>query len=404
VELIVHYVTESHTHFLGDSGRIRQILANLVGNAVKFTHRGYVLIDINSRESLSGKECLYFIIPDTGIGIPSDKLDVIFEKFSQADSSITRMYGGTGLGLSICKQLVEMMGGSIEISSEAGKGTTAAFWVELPAAEERRESVPSKEGVSCHSVLIVDDNESNRRIYGEYLSQWNIHCQTAASGEEAMEILRGARETNESFELAIIDHKMPDMDGEALGRAIQADESLRGMRMIMFSSVGDKNDERRMKQIGFESYWIKPVTRSVFFNALQNAPSDIMKPESGQAPEKSIDIDIFPNLEILLVEDNKFNQEVALGFLERFGCQVEVAENGQEALEKWEKNRYDILFMDVHMPVMDGFTATREIRRREKGSQSAYIVAMTANASERDRVECIAAGMDGFLRCEGGWE
>ncbi|MEW6238860.1 MAG: response regulator [Candidatus Omnitrophota bacterium] len=397
VELIVHYGAQAPNIFIGDPGRIRQILVNLTGNAVKFTRQGSVLLDVRSQELLPEKERLHFSIQDTGIGIPSDKLNVVFDKFSQADSSTTRMFGGTGLGLSICKHLVEIMGGSIEVFSELGKGTTFAFSLELPVIKENLETFAEKSGVICDSVLIVDDNEINRRIYSKYLSQWNIRHRAAATGEEALEILRGAREKHESFELAIIDRQMPGMDGEALGRAIQADEALRGLRMIMFSSTGDKKDEQRMKQLGFESYWNKPVTRSVFFNAIQTAGGVRKKPESVESQERFAPGEKIRNLRILLVEDNKFNQQVALGFLERFGYQADVAEDGREALEKWEKNSYNLVFMDVHMPVMDGYSTTREIRLREKGNRSTVIVAMTANAMKGDREKCLAAGMDDYI-------
>jgi signal transduction histidine kinase/CheY-like chemotaxis protein len=387
----------------GDPGRVRQILFNLVGNALKFTERGEVVV----RAALDSRDgeavTVRFSVRDTGIGIPAEAHARIFESFTQADGSTTRRFGGTGLGLSISRQLVEIMGGAIRVESAPGKGSEFIFTIRLreAAASGLAPSVPRPdlEGIK---VLVVDDNGTNREILEKQLFSWGMHCRGAGGGEEALVLLRASASAQAPFDLAILDYHMPDIDGLQLAGLVKADPSLSGTRLIMLSSVGIRGDGRKARETGVSGYLTKPVRRDVLHETIA-AVMGIRDPASdGTLVTRHTATGRQRKIEgrILLVEDNLVNQEVTLGMLSVFGCRADVVGNGREALGAIAAEPYDLVLMDCQMPVMDGYTATRTLRSREKeaGGGHLTVVALTANALEGDSDACLAAGMDDYLQ------
>ena len=410
LELLCHIHNDVPLALRGDPGRLRQILTNLVGNAVKFTEHGEVVVEVKRLASDSnthpvpGKQTylLHFAVIDTGIGIGAEMQARLFEAFTQADDSTTRKYGGTGLGLAIAKQLVQMMGGTIGIESETGKGAT--FWFTLRLQEgttAAQTALVQRQDLMGMHVLIVEDNATNRTILHHQVSAWGMHSDAAENGLQALSMLRAAVVRGEPYDLAIVDMKMPHMDGIELAQAIQADPTVRSVRSIMLTSmVGQLGEAERARQAGILACLSKPVRQSDLYDCLVNALSASMQAASKQilgnaqlSPGKA-------QLQglVLLAEDNPINQEVALLMLDGSGCQVEVVANGREAVEASSRRHYDLILMDCQMPEMDGFTATAEIRRQEKMSgRHLPIIALTANAMKGDREKCLAAGMDGYL-------
>ncbi len=418
VELIVRYAPDAPFYLIGDAGRIRQILTNLVGNAVKFTHDGYVLIDIDC-ESQDGQTANMRVrIEDTGIGISKAHLTAIFDKFTQADSSTTRRFGGTGLGLAICQQLVKMMGGKLIASSEEGQGSVFQFCLPLPIAAVvpiAEESVlypfslKPLEGVH---VLIVDDNPINLRVLTEQLERIGIRCHAVDSAEKALKALHHAQAEKDPFWLVILDYFMPEMNGETLGKAIKADEKLRNTVLVMLSSAGTQQDSKRLQAIGFAAHLCKPLPQ----RQLQKTLAALRNSGNARQPRELITMDSLIGLPIrmnnikdhhdyegttvLLVEDNDVNRMVASMMLGELGCVVTEAIDGQEAVNLLTENHYDVVFMDVQMPTLDGFAATKAIRDHEQQTNStspALIIAMTANAMQGDADRCIARGMDDYI-------
>jgi signal transduction histidine kinase/CheY-like chemotaxis protein len=410
VELIVRYAPDAPHRFIGDPGRIRQVLTNLVGNAIKFTEKGHVLINVESENKTDTTAKLRLSIEDTGIGISEDKSHYIFEKFTQTDTSTTRRYGGTGLGLAISKQLVELMGGTIGVTSRPSEGST--FWFMLPMSLDTQDIAPSLpqsdlEGVH---VLIVDDNKINCRVLHEQLSSWGMRSSAYPTGGEAMRALRETQAARDPYQIAILDYYLPDMDGESLGRMIKDDPALRETLLVMLTSVGQRGDAKRVSGVGFSAYLVKPVSPSQLLDALSTvlgtykegisttlitrhtlAESQTAKAVPVPKQEKPIDA------RILVVEDNVVNQRMAMRMLEKLGCRVDVVANGLEAVEMVERLKYDLVFMDCQMPEMDGYEATAEIRRREDASQHTLIIAMTAHTMQGDREKCLKAGMDDYI-------
>jgi signal transduction histidine kinase/DNA-binding response OmpR family regulator/HPt (histidine-containing phosphotransfer) domain-containing protein len=386
----------------GDPGRLRQILVNLVGNAVKFTERGEVVVRA-SLDSMNGDAvAVRFSVRDTGIGIPREALEKIFDSFTQADGSTTRKFGGTGLGLSISRQLVEMMGGTIRVESEAGKGSEFIFTVRLRMAMES-DLMPSSSRLNLKGlkVLMVDDNRTNREILEKQLYVWGMRCRGAGGGDEALSLLRAADTEGAPFDLAILDYHMPDIDGLQLAGMIKADPSLSGVRLIMLSSVGIRGDGRKARETGISGYLTKPVRRDVLYESIA-AVMGIRDPAvEGKLVTRHSVAGTQKKIEgrILLVEDNPVNQEVTLGMLSVYGCRADVAGNGREALDAIAAGKYDLVLMDCQMPVMDGYEATRILRAREKeiGGKRLTVVALTANAMEGASDSCLAAGMDDYL-------
>jgi PAS domain S-box-containing protein len=404
LELICRIDTDVPIYLKGDPGRIRQIITNLAGNAIKFTHEGEVVISASLDSEQDDLVKIRFEIRDTGIGIPEDRLAAIFTPFTQADGSTTRKYGGTGLGLAICKQLVEIMGGEIGVESEDKKGST--FWFtaqfEKQASNISRDSeVDAHVDISGTKVLVVDDNATNRMLMITLLSNWGCQYETAGDGETALELLREAADQNEPFTVALLDQQMPGMDGTELGRMIKADPLLEPTLMIMVTSLGRRGNAAAMEQIGFAGYLTKPVRQS----QLKDCIAIVLGRFAGNVPKPGIVTQYTVaessrhGIRILLAEDNTINQKVAQALLNKLGYKADVVANGLEAVRALELINYDLVLMDCLMPEMDGFKATVMIRDAASNvlNHAVPIIAMTANAMMGDREDCIAVGMNDYL-------
>jgi PAS domain S-box-containing protein len=396
----------------GDPGRLRQILTNLTGNAIKFTHQGEVAVGVSlaeDQQAVTGTVLLRFWVRDTGIGISPDKLDTLFEKFTQVDASTTRHYGGTGLGLAISKQLAALMGGEIGVVSEPGKGSE--FWFNarfslqtegIPAA------VPSSADFEGVRVLIVDDNRTNREILMHLLKSWGMRPVESEDGFTGLDALQRAAAEGDPFQVAVIDMQMPGMDGEELGRTIMADRVLAPTRMVMLTSLGVRGDARRFRDIGFAAYATKPVRNGELKAVLAQvlgAPVVADALITRHTAREAAPLLVGRRGRILLAEDNITNQQVALGILRKWRLSADAVANGLEAVAAVAALPYDLVLMDVMMPEMDGLEATRLIRRQEADREHEAgtslprvpIVAMTANAMVGDREQCLAAGMDDYM-------
>lgn len=377
---------------VGDSQRLRQILVNLVGNAVKFTPRGEIYVGVHLMSSHEDDVELGFEIRDMGIGIPAEKLALLFKAFSQVDSSTTRKYGGTGLGLVICERLIRLMGGRITVESHPGQGTTFSFTIKVNVSQQalRKYVHHNMAGIEGKKVLVVDDNATNRTILKSQLEQWKLIPVLASSGKQALDILA----TSPDFDLVISDMQMPEMDGVEFMRSVR--KSFPGIPAILVSSLGD--ELVKIHQELFSSVLSKPVKQAQFFAHIQThlQPGNKTFARSSEQ-KKKLDAGFASRLpmQILVADDNPVNLRLTDRVLTKLGYAPESALNGMEALEKLDKKHYDIVFMDVQMPEMDGLEATRRIRLR-KGAQP-FIIAMTANAMHEDRTACFAAGMDDYL-------
>jgi PAS domain S-box-containing protein len=385
----------------GDPGRLRQILLNLAGNAIKFTDYGEVVVYADAEARAEKTVTLHFRVVDSGIGIPQGKQKLIFEAFRQADSSSTRKYGGTGLGLSICSQLVTLMGGRIWVESEPGKGSTFHFTAKFEVPETPLLKAASAPPEVLHDlrVLIVDDNATNRRLLEETLKRWGAIPTPAPSGQAALEAIGAANAAGNPFSLILLDHQMPDVDGFAVVERIRQQPKLISTTIMMLSSGGQRGDAARCRQLGITAYLFKPFKQSELLDALLIAlarqGADAAKPPliTRHALRERR-----PALSVLVAEDNLINQRLAVRLLEKRGHRVEIAANGQQALEALEKQSYDVVLMDVQMPEIGGFQATAAIREKEKGTgKHLRIIAMTAHAMESDREKCLATGMDGYI-------
>ncbi len=432
LEFIVRYAPSLPKRFLADPGRIRQILMNLLGNAIKFTAKGGIYLNVEAEpadpsESVSESEAasqsetpenaqaatthVKFSVQDSGIGIPEDKLGSVFEKFTQADASTTRHYGGTGLGLSICLRLTELMGGKMGVTSTVGAGST--FWFTLPLALDHSappESVPEIE-LTHLRFLHVDDNSTNRFVLREQLNHRGLRNSECSSGEDALLLLRNAIRDNDPFHFALLDHEMPGLDGEQVARIIKGDPQLKDTLLVMLSSRGQHGDAKRMSEAGFAAYLTKPFRQSTLLDAirtiwvnsqnssqLRSLVTRHSLAEAASAPPVSVPVALAgTSVRILVVEDNAVNQMVASRMLQRLGCRVDLATDGKKAVEMVRSAAYDLVFMDCQMPVMDGYEATAEIRRTETPPNRQVIVAMTGNAMASDRERCIQAGMDDYI-------
>jgi signal transduction histidine kinase/CheY-like chemotaxis protein len=409
LEFIVRYAPDLPQRFVGDPGRVRQVIINLLGNAVKFTTVGHIYLNVEAPRNPQGGATIQFSVSDTGIGIPADKVNAIFEKFTQADTSTTREYGGTGLGLAICKRLTELMGGEIGIRSNVGEGSTFWFTLALPPAQSEIPKPAPEVELKNLRILYVDDNPTNRFVLREQLNHFQLRNLACKSATEALEALRAARDADDPFHIAILDQEMPEMDGEALARMIKSDPRLDDTVLIMLSSSGRRPNASQMESSGIAAYLNKPARFSQILDAfrrvcaleqgnnvplmrlgrLQSEASLVApKPERSQPARQC---------RLLVVEDNRVNQKVAVHLLERLGCVVELASNGEEGVRLAGSRRFDLLLMDCQMPVMDGYAATAEIRRREGSLGHTIIIAMTANALPEDRERCLAAGMDDYI-------
>tara|TARA_R110002153_G_scaffold10418_3_gene41175 strand:+ start:1035 stop:4232 length:3198 start_codon:yes stop_codon:yes gene_type:complete len=397
LELICPANPVQHKCYIADPGRIRQILNNLVGNAIKFTEQGEVAVYYKVQLQTGARTKMLIEVTDTGIGLSAEQQAGLFERFSQADGSTTRKHGGTGLGLAISKQLVELMGGEIGIKSTQGKGSTFWFTLDLENSEHTAPTF-SVADLRGQKILVVDDNLTNRTLLGHLLTNWQVEHTLVESAKQALECLTQATTDKQAYSIAIIDMQMPDMDGAQLGTAIKNDTAITNTHLVMLTSQGQRGDTQKLKAVGFDAYLNKPVDQSILYNTL----IQVAKITSDDAPiltEYSARHTPQFKARILVVEDNVINQMVAQSMLEQYGIQSDVAANGEEALKALENFPYDLVFMDCQMPVMDGFEATCSIRSPESKvrNKAIPIIAMTANTMQGDREKCIAAGMNDFI-------
>ncbi|EFI36335.1 multi-sensor hybrid histidine kinase [Desulfonatronospira thiodismutans ASO3-1] len=432
----------------GDPGRLRQILTNLVGNAIKFTHQGEVVVRVQRSEVSADDVLLLFTVQDTGIGIPEDKIDLLFNKFSQVDASTTRKFGGTGLGLAISRQLAEMMGGEVGVQSEYGRGCKFWFTARLTLQKKQEEPLPAlPQDLHGEHILIVDDNETNLEILKKQLEAWGVEVEQASGGHEALRILDRVYSEGNSFAMAILDMHMPAMDGGELGQRIKKSGKFNDLPLVMLTSLGRPGDAKIFEEQGFNAYLNKPVRQSELFDTLLTVLSS-----AGKAPGHSIitrhqareikrqqsELIKFKG-HVLVAEDNPVNQKVAVGLLNKMGLSADIVDTGLKAVEALQNQSYDLVLMDVQMPEMDGLEATQEIRRMEHGTEEREqrtgdrrwesqplnpstpeyhnpsipksfnpkipqslnpkipIIAMTAGAMNQDRDRCFEAGMDDYV-------
>jgi signal transduction histidine kinase/CheY-like chemotaxis protein len=404
LELLCEIAPEVPEVLRGDSGRLRQVIMNLVGNAIKFTDKGEVALKVQVEAKVDQEFTLRFTVADSGIGVHKEKQQLIFDPFSQADSSTTRKYGGTGLGLTISSRLVEMMGGKIWVESELGRGSLFHFTARLGVADTKVIEVGSiapPEILRAVKVLVVDDNRTNRRILEGMLGRWEMTSSSAQDGEVALARLAEAQETGAPFALILMDMNMPKMNGFELIKRIRQRENWSAATIMMLTSAGHRGDAARCQELGVAAYLLKPIRQSELREAIARVLG--AREQKGAIPlitRYSLHDarDPSSSLRVLLAEDNPVNQRLASRLLEKRGHSVVVAANGIEALEAIEKESFDVVFMDVQMPVMDGFEATAAIREREgAGGIRLPIVALTAHAMKGDREKCLAVGMDGYL-------
>jgi len=409
LELLFHFMPGTPRNVIGDPGRIRQIMLNLLSNAIKFTDQGYILLTIGKGDEMSGTPMVMISVKDSGVGIHPDKLDIIFNKFDQADGSTSRKYGGTGLGLSITKHLCEMMGGSVTAESEYGHGTK--FSATILLRENNLKPVEDKQTEFMFDglkTLIVDDLEMARLIIKEQIIDLGMEIDMAASGKEALDMMRAASREENPFDLVIIDHRMPEMDGESLAMEISRDVLLKQTVLVFVTSTPYQGDSARLKQVGFSAYLTKPTRTSeipkilsVVFSARQKAEVIPLVTRYTVQEEKIFDrkkIE-FEDVRILLAEDNPVNQMIATEMLTDYACHITPANNGLEVLQLVKEHSFDLIFMDCQMPEMDGFEATRMMREYESQNDKIRtpVIAFTANAMQGDREKCISAGMDDYI-------
>ncbi len=400
LELVYDRAPDVPALVVGDANRLRQILVNLVGNAIKFTGAGEVVVSLTLEQATATDVTVHLSVRDTGIGIPTEQQARIFQAFEQADSSTTRRYGGTGLGLAICGRLVAMMGGRIWVESELGRGSTFHFTIRVGAAPEVPRALFVGETVAqlrAIRALVVDDNATNRRLVEQLLRNWRMEPTTVDGGAEALRSLVRARAAGQPFRLVLIDGRMPEMDGFALAARIKEDPSLAGSTVLMLTSDDRPGDLARCRALGIAAYLVKPIRQSELLDAIVTA---LGSPE----PAAIAAVPVPPRtqagraLRVLLAEDNRVNQRLAVRLLEKRGHRVVVVDNGRDAVAAAIAQPFDLVLMDVQMPEMDGFEATAALRAGERGSgQHRPIVAMTAHAMKGDRERCLLAGMDEYL-------
>ena len=381
----------------GDSHRIRQILMNLVSNAIKFTEFGSVKVSVDAEPEAGDKYVINIKVADTGIGIPPEAMGRLFKVFSQADGSTTRQYGGTGLGLAISKELAEMMGGTITVGSVAGKGTTFVLSLVLPVAHEDLPETHFGEDLRGLRLLVVDDNPTNADILRRHAEEWGMMPSEVSSGREALALLKASKDAGKRFDAALLDVTMPMMDGIELLQRIRKDPAQAEMPVIMLTSTDFRGDLAEIRAAGCAAHLYKPLRKKLLFDTLRA----VCKPRPGVVGKEAREpVKPLLGLRVLLAEDNEVNQEVAVAILGGLGCQVRIASNGQEAVDISAHDAFDAILMDCQMPVKDGYDAAQEIRARETARPDAArtpIIALTANAMMGDREKCLDAGMDDYL-------
>ena len=413
LELIFEIDGNTPMDLCGDPGRLRQVMLNLLNNAIKFTNHGEVALTVQA-ETISGEDVhLHFTVRDTGIGIPKEKQAAIFEAFNQADNSTTRVYGGTGLGLTISSRLVEMMGGSIWVESEPGLGSTFHFTARLALNKtpQPKQELLNSNALRGLPVLVVDDNATNRRILHEILTRWEMNATCCDDGFSALAALETAARKDQPFRLVLMDGHMPGMDGFGVIDQIRKNPKLQGVTIMMLTSAQQLNDAKRCRDLGVSQYLIKPILqyelmKSILKVLAEAQPAVAVVPLTAAAPDgkrgpsghKGMPERTGSGYHILLAEDNVVNQRLAIHLLENLGHTCMLAENGREAVEAFEREKFDLILMDVQMPEMGGFEAVRRIRLLEQQSGvHTPIVALTAHAMKGDRERCLAAGMDDYL-------
>ena len=398
LELIYDVQPDVPEALIGDPGRIRQVLVNLVGNAIKFTSQGEIFIDVAEEPHDHSAPWLHFSVRDTGIGIPREKQDTIFEAFSQADGSMARKYGGTGLGLTICTRLVKMMGGKIWVESQPGQGSTFHFTLQprMQDAPARSEPLEAGQLRDLH-VLIVDDNLTNRKVLAGMLTRWGMKPTAVEGGRNALQALQIARDTGRPFPLILLDGQMPEMDGFTLAEQIKKEPEMVGATIMMLTSAGHLGDAARCRALGISAYLVKPIRQGELLQAICNVLNLSRREKAPLVTRHSLR-ELRNRARVLLAEDNAVNQTLAVRLLERRGYNVSVAGDGREALIAVEREHFDLILMDVQMPEMDGFEATAIIRRKERSTGAHIpIIALTAHALKGDEERCLAAGMDAYI-------
>ncbi len=396
IELTCRVSPKAPDALIGDPGRLRQVIVNLVGNAVKFTHRGEIDVHVQVEDSVEQGSALRFLVRDTGIGIPKDKQSEIFEAFTQGDGSTTRQYGGTGLGLAITDQLVRIMGGTIGVESEPGRGST--FWFSVCFKLQEPSKPVSHVDVKGRRVLIVLDNMTNRWVYTEMLKDWKMLSLAVEGGGPALLSLKCAHEQGTPFDIALLDAQMPGMDGMTLAEQIKQNPELKSTGLIIMTSSGRPGEATRCRQIGVGGYLTKPVMSSELLGAVRRVLSGAIDDRSHPLVTRHSLRENRRPLRVPLAEDNAVNQAVVVGMLQKRGHRVTVAEDGHEAIAAIVNEAFDVVLMDVQMPHMGGFEATAAIRARDRSKGGHLpIIALTAHAMKGDRERCLEAGMDAYL-------
>ncbi len=403
VELIINYPTDLPKNFIGDVGRIRQVVTNLVGNAVKFTEEGHITIDVDIRQSRNMAVCTVDV-KDTGIGISPEKMNKIFEKFTQADGSTTRLYGGTGLGLTISKHIVEMMGGRMHVESKLGEGSNFGFRVPLPIDHDVKPEAFDVDLVAGKRALIVDDIHVNRDLFTEQLRAWGLETETAIDGVEALSKIHAAQDKNQAFDLILLDFLMPGMNGQEFAQLVMQTSTLASPQIIMLSSCDQPVSTAALGRMGIDSYLIKPVRERRLFDTIVRVLSNPIKREAAPSPiveKPELQAPPTRQQEILVAEDFPLNQDVVRLMLSETPFMPIFANTGEEAVNLYlqDPNRFPLILMDVSMPVMDGYQATRKIRaiESESGQGPIPIIALTGHALKDDREACLTAGMNDYL-------
>ncbi|MES1196054.1 MAG: response regulator, partial [Steroidobacter sp.] len=406
LELIVNLDPNLPDWVRGDPGRFRQILLNLAGNAVKFTERGEICINVNLVEQNNKGTRIRCEVIDTGIGIAPERLKALFMPFSQADSSVTRRYGGTGLGLSISRRLAELMDGEAGGDSTEGKGSRFWFTAQFDPADENTIITQRLLPVTLNDrrIIAVDDNATNRKVLAAQLSHCGTKATFASSAAEGLQLMQEAAMRGQPFEVALLDHDMPGCTGAELGMMIHADPQLKGVRLVMLTSSGSLGDSGHFADIGFSGYLLKPVSQRDLIDCLMLILNDKKTGASHgtivtrhELRERRARDRVGNRHRILVADDDMVNQKVARRMLQALEYEVDIVNNGREAIAAWRTGQYDVILMDCQMPIMDGYSATREIRQLEKGNAHIPIVALTANAMKGADLECKADGMDDYL-------
>ena len=395
LELLAEVAPEVPRVVRGDPTRLRQVLMNLIGNAIKFTEQGEIVISV-SVTAMDGSAKLRFAIRDTGIGIAPEHVESIFKEFTQADSTMTRRYGGTGLGLAISQRLVRLMGGELVVTSEVGRGSEFAFALTLPVETTSPTRTTGVAALGGRRMLVVDDNQTNRRILREMLAAEGIKVDEASTAADGLAAIRGAATKRAPYDLAILDVQMPDMDGFQLATAVRGERALARTKLLMLTSAGQRGDGERCRELGIRGYLTKPISRSDLLEALGTVLASLEDTGISEVVTRHTIAESRRSLRVLLAEDNLVNQQVAVAMLVKRGHEVQVASNGREAVDAVRARDYDVVLMDIQMPEMDGFEATQAIRAMPKG-KDLPIIGLTAHALSGERERCLSRGMTEYL-------